>query len=249
VSFVPGSATRVLVNKVEISSEVSGWTIAFSRAMSDVTCVGQVAGAAGSNFVPGLMSGSLGLRGPQSNDQTTGLQAEIQAAIGGVDNSFVATCLPDGVAIGKPAMFVVSDPTEYTVDAAVADAVAVSISAQADEAVEMGFVLAALQAYTADALTGTAVDRGAAPLTPTTHGLVAGMHVTAYSGFTGVAVKVQHSPDNSTWADLATFTNVTAVGAQRVVVANGTTINRYLRSVIDVTGSGSVTLLVTAAPR
>jgi hypothetical protein len=45
------------------------------------------------------------------------------------------------------------------------------------------------------------------------------------------------------------FTNVTAVTSERVKVANGTTVNRYLRVVTDVTGTGSVTFLVAAAPR
>lgn len=248
MSFLPGSATRVLVNEVEVSTEVSGWTAGWNRQMSEVTCVGQTAGAAGSNFVPGLSSGTLGLRGPQGTVAAAGLQAEISGAIG-VDNSFVATCLPDGVAIGKPAIGVVGDVAEYTVDAQAADAVAMTTSATADDGVDMGYVVAALQAYTADALTGTAVDRGASPITPTTRGLAGYMHVTAFSGFTGVVVKIQHSADNSSWSDLATFTTVTAVGAQRVIVANGTTVNRYLRTSIDVTGSGSVTLLVSAAPR
>jgi len=248
VSFLPGVATRVLVDEVEVSSEVSGWSIAFQRAMSEVTCVGQTAGNAGSNFVPGLMSGSLSLRGPQQASPASGLTAEIQGAIGS-DNAFMVTCLPDGVTIGKPALFMLGDPTEYAVNAAVADANSMTLSAMPDEAVEMGYVVAALQAYTADALTGTAVDRGASPLTPTTAGCVGALHVTAYSGFTNVVVKIQHSPDNSAWSDLITFTTVTAVGFQRASVANGTTINRYLRSSIDVTGSGSITLLVAAAPR
>lgn len=255
MAYVHGSATNVLVNEVLVSSEVSGWNVGWNRQMSEVTTIGQTAGAAGASFTPGLQSGTLALRGPQQADPTTGLTAEIQQAIG-VDNGFMATCLPDGFAIGKPALFVVGDPTEYAVDAAVADAVAMTFTAAADEAVEMGYLVAAYQAYTADALAGTAVDRGAfnsvvsgTPQPYSANGFVAGMHVTAYTGFTGVAVKVQHSPDNSTWTDLATFTNVTAVGAQRVSVAKGTQINRYLRASIDVTGTGSVTLLVAAAPR
>jgi hypothetical protein len=249
MTFLHGSSTAVIVDKVLVSSEVAGWSVGFNRAMSEVTCVGQVAGSAGASFTPGLMSGTLGIHGPQQADPTTGLTAEIQAAIG-VDNIFLATCLPAGYAgVGLPAMFALCDPTEYAVDASVSDAVAMTFSAAADESVEMGFILAPLVAYTADALTGTAVDRGASPLTPTTHGLMGALHVTAYSGFTGVVVKIQHSADNSTWADLATFTTVTAVGGQRVAVANGTTVNRYLRASIDVTGSGSVTLFVAAAPR
>lgn len=255
MGFVHGSSTRVLINEKEISSEVSGWSVGFNRQMSDVTCVGQTAGAAGSNFVPGLMSGTLGLRGPQQADPTTGLTAEIQQAIG-VDNAIQAICLPDGVAVGKPAFFVVADPTDYAVDATVSDAVAMTMTATADESVEMGYVVAALAAYTADALTGTAVDRGTglsivtgSPVDYSTNGFVAAMNVTAYTGFTGVAVKIQHSADNSSWSDLVSFANVTAVGAQRVSVAKGTQINRYLRTSIDVTGTGSVTLLVAAAPR
>jgi hypothetical protein len=250
MSFVHGSSTRVLANEVEVSTEVSGWSLGWNRQMSEVTCVGQPVGAAGAGFTPGLMSGTLGLRGPQQADPTTGLTAEIQQAIG-VDNAFQVTCLPDGVAIGKPAMSIVGDPTDYAVDATVADAVAMTFTAQADEGVEMGYVLAdgLTTPFTADALTGTAVDRGASPITPTTHGLIGFLHVKTFTGFSGVVVKIQHSADNVTYADLATFITVSAVGAQRVIVANGTTVNRYLRASVDVTGSGSVALLVTAAPR
>jgi hypothetical protein len=255
MSFVHGSSTHALVNEVLVSGEVNGWSLGWNRQMSEVTTIGQPVGNAGSNFVPGLQSGTLGLRGPQQADPLTGLTAKIQQAIG-VDNAFQCTALPDGFAIGKPAMFMVGDPTEYAVDAQVADAVGMTFTAQADESVEMGYVIAsgvgattALVPYTADALTGTAVDRGASPLTPTTRGLAAAVHVTAYSGFTGVLVKVQHSPDNSAWADLASFTNITAVGREKISVPIGTTVNRYLRASVDVTGSGSVTLLVAAAPR
>lgn len=238
----------VLVNEVLVSSEVAGWSLGWNRQMSEVTTIGQPAGNAGANFVPGLQSGTMGLRGPQQADPTTGLTAEIQQAIG-VDNSFIATCLPDGATVGKPAMFMVGDPTDYAVDASVADAVGMTFTAQADESVDMGYVLAPLQAYTVDSLTGVAVDRGASPLTPTTRGLAAVVHVTAFSGFSGVLVKVQHSPDNSAWSDLATFTNITAIGRERISVPTGTTVNRYLRASVDVTGTGSVTLLVAAAPR
>jgi hypothetical protein len=247
MAFVHGSSTVVLVNEKAVSSEVSGWTVTHQRAMSEVTTVGQTAGSAGAKFVPGLMSGTLSIRGPQDDDEAAGLTAEILAAIG-VDNSFQATCLPDGVAIGKPAFFVVGDPTEHAIDAAVADAVGYTFSAAADESVEMGYVIHALQAETADG-NGTAVDRGASPLTPTTRGLIGAIHVTAYSGLTSAAIKIQHSTDNSVWADLVAFSSVTAIGSQRVSVATGTTINRYLRVVTDVTGTGSVTFLVAAAPR
>jgi len=246
MGFAHGSSTVVLANERVVSNEISGWTMSHVRGVSEVTTVGQTPGAAGANFVPGLMSGTLGLRGPEQLDSTTGLQVELQASIG-VDNNLMITCLPEGVAIGKPAFFAVVDPTDYAVDATVADAVAVTFSAQADESVEMGYTVHALAAETVDG-NGTAVDRGTVS-TPSTRGLVAALHVTAYSGLTSAALKIQHSVDNSVWVDLVAFASVTALTQQRVSVANGTTVNRYLRVVTDVTGTGSVTFLVAAAPR
>lgn len=247
MSFAHGSSTVVLVNEKVVSTEVAGWTMSHQRAMSEVTTVGQTAGAAGAKFIPGLMSGTLALRGPYDNDPTTGLHKEIRDAVG-VDNVFLCSCFPDGTAVGKPAFFVLGDPTDHAIDASVSDAVGYTMSAQADESVEMGYVLHALGAETVDG-NGTTVDRGASPLTPTTHGLVASIHVTAYSGLTSAAIKIQHSTDASSWADLVSFTSITAIGFERVKVADGTTVNRYLRVVTDVTGTGSVTFLVSAAPR
>lgn len=247
MSFLIGYQTKALANEKVISSKISGWGATHQRAVSEVTVCGQTAGQGAANFVPGLMSGSLSLRGPQDNDPTAGLHKEIADAIG-VDDSLYLTILPDTDAVGMPAIFGVGDPTDWAIDASVQDAVGFTLSCASDTSTEMGYVLHAISAETADG-NGTAVDRGASPLTPTTHGLVAIMHVTAYAGLTSAAIKIQHSTDNSSWADLVSFTSVTAIGAQRVAVADGTTVNRYLRAVTDVTGTGSVTFLVAAAPR
>jgi len=70
--------------------------------------------------------------------------------------------------------------------------------------------------------------------------------VSAYATFTGVVGKIQHSPDDSTWADLITFTNVTtAPGAERKTATG--TVDRYTRYTRDVTGSGSFTPVVAFA--
>jgi hypothetical protein len=70
--------------------------------------------------------------------------------------------------------------------------------------------------------------------------------VSQYAGFSGVVGKIQHSPDDSTWADLITFVNVTAApGAARVTAAG--TVDRYTRYTRDVTGSGSFTPFVSFA--
>jgi hypothetical protein len=83
----------------------------------------------------------------------------------------------------------------------------------------------------------TPVDNGAS----TANGGFAYFQVTAFSGFTGALLKIMHSPDDITYAALATSTSFTAIGAQRITVAPATTVDRYLSSNGDVTGSGSIT--------
>lgn len=72
---------------------------------------------------------------------------------------------------------------------------------------------------------GTAQDDG----TATSYGAQAYLQATALTGSTAT-VTIQHSPDNSTWSALATFTAVTASPAAQRVSAAGT-VNRYLRAV------------------
>lgn len=104
--------------------------------------------------------------------------------------------------------------------------------------VDQGVILKALAAISANA-NGTAVDNSASSAS----GGAGHLQVTAFSGFTNIVVKVQHSPDNSVWADLITFATVTsAPTAERKTVTG--TVDRYTRYVVTVTGAGSATFLV-----
>jgi hypothetical protein len=240
MAFTLGNTSRVFANEKAVSSTVAGWTATHQRAASEVTTVDQ----SGAKYVPGLMSGSLVLRGPQDSVGQS-LHAEVAAAKG-VDNGLLVTVCPYGTAIGTFAITVSGDVSEHTIDANVSDAVGFAVTATADESVDMGFVVHALTAETADG-NGTTVDRGVG--STTTGGGIAAIHATAYSGLTSAALKIQHSTDNSVWADLVSFTTLTAIGSERKSVAAGTTINRYVRVVTDVTGTGSITFLVAFSPR
>lgn len=59
----------------------------------------------------------------------------------------------------------------------------------------------------------------------------------ALGGYTDVTIKARHSADNITYADLATFANVSVVGGQRVTFAG--TVNRYVAASWLFNGSGS----------
>jgi len=66
--------------------------------------------------------------------------------------------------------------------------------------------------------------------------------VSAFSGFSGFVGTVRHSADDTTYADLVAHSNVTSgPTAERVTVAAGTTVNRYLCFSGALTGSGSIT--------
>ena len=56
-----------------------------------------------------------------------------------------------------------------------------------------------------------------------------------------MAIKVQHSADNVTYADLLTFTDLTAAGGQRGAATG--TVNRYTRLVYTAT-AGTATFVV-----
>lgn len=107
-------------------------------------------------------------------------------------------------------------------------------------AVEQGVVLQELEAKTADWNTEGAdsVDNGAS----SANGGAGYLQVVAYTGFTNVVFKIRHSADDVTYADLITFTTVTAISAQRATVAG--TVNRHLAVDGNVTGAGSVTPMV-----
>lgn len=101
-----------------------------------------------------------------------------------------------------------------------------------------GVILHPLAARTTDT-NGTTVDQ----LAGTSAGGAGYVQCTAFSGFSGVVVKVQHSTDNSIWSDLITFTTIAAAPAAERVAVSGT-VNRYVRALIDVTGTGSITVFV-----
>lgn len=105
------------------------------------------------------------------------------------------------------------------------------VSGQVDD----GVILQPHTALTATT-TGTSVDNAAS----SANGGAGYLEVSAYSGFTSVVCKVQHSADDSVWADLITFATVTsAPTAERIPV--GGTVNRFTRSLVTVSGSGSIT--------
>lgn len=108
-----------------------------------------------------------------------------------------------------------------------------------------GVWLHALSAVTATG-TGTAFDGGAATAT----GWRATLHCTARSGTTPtLVVKLQDSADNATFADVATFTTLSAAGGLYLASAAGATLRRYVRVIWTVTGTSPSFTFAAAVAR
>lgn len=155
---------------------------------------------------------------------------------------------PHGFALGNQVFIVYSEQIRFNPQVVVDDLIRISTAAEARErAADLGISLHALTAETSFPVTGTTVDHGAA----TTNGGVGTLHVSAIAGASpNVVYRVQHAAV-STYADLVTFTAVTAANSsQRIEVAAGTTVNRNLRMTITEGGTTtSVTGLVTFSRR
>jgi len=189
------------------------------------------------NYVAGLADSSISCAGLFEPLYDTPVKAALAAAA----NSPV-TVAPDGFAVSKPVLVVAGRETAYEIASAVGAVVSANITIQGDGQYDQGVSLADLLEVTAGANGSTHTDAAG-----TSNGGIATLHVTACTGT--LTVKVQHSTNNSTWADLATFTAATAATSERIIVAPATTVNRYLRASWTLTGAGAAATFTTSFAR
>jgi hypothetical protein len=197
------------------------------------------------SYIVGLKTGTVSLEG-MFDGSTGAVDAYLNTSFGS-DGALPLTVMNGGTTVGRTCVVAEPNNTNYEVSSPVAEIVAISAEFQSDNQIENGVVLAGNLAVTTTS-TGTAVDNAAS----STNGGVAHLHVTANTRNGTSVAKVQHSADNSTWADLVTFTTISTGTAtsQRSVVASATTVNRYLRALITPAGStGSQTVTVAFARR
>jgi hypothetical protein len=239
MAFSNAQQARLLINYAHLSGVTRGFNIALTVDALDVTTLADTA----KQFLPGLRSGSLSLDMLLDTGSATGSQWDTLTTWQSTNPTTVSV-FPSGLTANNIAELASTLQTQLTDSSQPTAPLSASLTGVVDGAVEHGVVVETLQAITVDT-TGTSIDCGAA----TTNGGVAHLHVTAYSGLTSDVLILEHSVDNSVWATLGTFTTVTALTSQRLVVASGTTVRRYLRVSDDVTGTGSITRAVTFARR
>lgn len=114
-----------------------------------------------------------------------------------------------------------------------------SAESKAHDGIWLGQSLHDLVAQTDPApLNGSSLD----DVSATTAGARVRVHVTDIQGATPSATfKFQTSVDGIAWVDAATFTAMTGIGAQEVLIAQGVTLNRYMRIVLSAGSYDSIT--------
>ena len=242
MAFIHGKATTVLHNTVNLSAY-------FNDAGANRTVETAETTAFGDNsktYIVGLQDGTITASGMWDNTATVGSDVVLNTALGVADAEL--TIVPGASpAAGTRAISALVESTSYDITSPVGDVVSISADFQGDGGVDSGLCLSALASVTATA-NGTAQDNGAS----TANGGAAYLHATANTHDGTSIIKVQHSADNVSWADLATFATVAAstTASERVVVAASTTVNRYIRAQWTLAGSsGGITNLVTFARR
>lgn len=223
-TFTHGKDATVFANGYNLSGYLNSVTVSGEADVAEVSTLGSDDKA----YIPGMRDATLSAEGFYAG--ATGDIDEFLESRLGSTTTWTVVMTPD--AVGALAYCVRSVDTSYEIGAEIGAAVAVTAEGQITEGREAARVLHPLGAETA---TGddTAVDNGAS----SANGLSAYLHVTDVSGTTPTLdVKVQHSADNSTWVDLATFAQVTSSNSYERVAVTGT-VNRYLRAQYTIAGT------------
>lgn len=227
---VHGRRTKVYVQGVDLTAFLRSANLQRTADVAESTPFNNEA----KGYTVGMRDGTMAFEGLY--DGTAAAIDEVLASILGATSQKVAL-VPVGVeALGSVACGMAGDESSYDVDTATDDVATVSVEMQSSTSIDRCLVHKVLGAVSSGA-NGTSIDNGAA----SANGGVGYLHVTAASGGGTLTVKVQHSADDTTWADLVTFADVTAVGAERKTVSG--TVNRYTRATHAIT-AGSQTYVM-----
>ena len=240
MAFIHGKSAGIVHGVYDLTSYLNDASVSQDVETAETTAFG----ASAKTYITGLRDATISASG--MFDGAADAIDEVLTASIGSDTLAPMIVAQSGLTGAERAYILQSKTTSYDVSSPVGDVVSVSFDSQADGGVDDAVLLTNLAAITATG-NGTGRDN----TTSTTNGGMAQVNVTANTLDNTLVFKVQHSADNSTWADLETFTTVpaTTTTSERVLVASGTTVNRYLRANYTTSGTGSITFIMAFARR
>ena len=247
-TFVHGKDTKVYIDEFDLS----GYFNSADVTVTNDTAESSAFGSSAKTYLLGLNDGTIALGGMWSAD-TDGSDEELQAILGAATTPLVTVAQSAGT-IGNRAVIAKAHEISYAISNPVGDISAITADLQAStDAVSNlthGISTGAQLTTGASIAYGSlgdlsSVDNAAS----SANGGAAILHVPTNSVAGGTTtIKVQHSANDSTWADLITFTAVGASTVTSELSAVSGTVNRYLRATASTAGSsGAITFMVTFA--
>ena len=246
-TFVHGKSTAVYIDEFDMTSYFNQSSITVSNDVQETTAYGDT----NKTFINGLRSGTLSLSGMWAAD-TDGSDEELQALLGN-STTPILTVREGSAAIGSRAIIAQADETNYAITSPVTSIATVTADFECtpNQVSNLTFALCAGVQLTAGASIAhgslgalSSVDNAAS----SANGGASTLHIPTNTVNGNTTIKVQHSANDSTWADLISFTVVGSTVKTSEIKAVSGTVNRYLRVTASTAGSsGSITFMVAAA--
>ena len=239
MAFRHGKDADLFVGKYDLSNYVNEVTASMSIDTAETSTIGNNT----KSYITGQNDATVSVSG--LFDGGAGAIEAVYADIIDNDLTPAITIVYDGGTVGSRATIAQGKQTSYEIGIPVGDVVSLNGEFQVTGGMRQAVILAYNTALSATT-NGSSVDNTSS----TTIGALANLHITANSRSTTTVVKVQHSADNSTWADLITFSTVAIGTVTSETISVSGTINRYLRAQTTLTaGTGSITPTIAIARR
>jgi len=246
-TFIHGKDTAVYIDEFDLSSYFTSADTSINNSIAETTAYG----ATDASFIMGMRSGTLSLSGMWAGD-TDGSDEELQALLGNATTP-VITVREGSASIGSGAIVAQANETSYAISSPVADVstVTADFECSTNNTTNLTFALASGVQLTAGASIAhgslgnlSSVDNSAS----SANGGAGTLHVPTNTVGGNTTIKIQHSANNSTWADLFSFTVVGSSAKTSEIKAVSGTVNRYLRVNASTAGSsGAITFMVAFA--
>ncbi len=235
-SFISGKDTQFYIDEFDLSSYVTSAETSFTNEPVESSAYG----AASKAFLTGLQTSTLTLNGLWAAD-TDGIDEELQPLLGSTTPPLITVKLGTS-AIGGRCLLMQADETAYAVSVPVADITSVTADFIANTKATTDLTLAAQSGVQLSV--GTSIAHGSLGALASVDNAASSanggfgiLHVPTNTENGTTTIKIQHSANDSSWADLITFTNVSASGKTSELKAVSGTVNRYLR--VTASGAGS----------
>jgi hypothetical protein len=247
-TFRHGKTTRLFFDQYDLSSMFRSAGVAVPVDVAETSAFGTQA----KTYVTGMKGGTI-----SSEGMFSGGAGEVDVVLAGIlgaeAKSNLIVAQDGGATLGRRCWMGQVTGTNYQVSSPVSDIVSVTADFQVDSGVDFGYLLHGATQETAT-VNSTSVDWGAASTTSVGGALFMCMYANNRDAGSAI-VKLMDSADNSAFADVTggAFSSVGfgALSTQRIQLLTSTSVRRYTRSTITVTGgtTGGYTFIFGFAKR